>query len=515
MAKGKTRLRSIDRKAICEAARNDSRMRQEDLAARFSLGRSTVSKTLKHKEKWLAIEDDSNGAMIVKHRTGKFPEMEEKLAEWLREKAGVDDPISDITIKNRSLEIARDLGLGLGQFKSSLGWIEKFRERYSFKKSVPNDLLTDNEARRRLYTFKSKVPLAVNQRERAKQLERKDNIKQEVTTFDTQPEEGQSGDLIPETSRFFSNDPILSAQETPKASKRQYDCISQTDHIRSSIDTIMAPVHLPQGSLLMHSNERADNLLGHSHNDSEVGIRSATSKVPQKRRKGTTNTQSLGHSKAAMTTTLDLPKRTRDIDFSDGQQLGCQFIAAAQAVRRNEEARSMQEAFHRRYQFQPDAMEQLFLDPIMISSNNAHGIQRAVPHPVHHKNSQPSAARYGSRPEVRWPISNEGINELAQSLSCDHVSPNNDISTDNQDNRRISLEEACESLDIVSSFIFRQPANFNPNDYFVLGNLQGMLNFLAKQGQSLPTSNRIDTSDNPDRGSSNTPQENAFRYVCQ
>lgn len=111
MAKGKTRLRNIDRKAICEAARNDPRMRQEDLAARFSIERSTVSKTLKNKEKWLAIEDDSNGAMIVKHRTGKFPEMEEKLAEWLREKAGADDPISDITIKIRSLEIARELDL--------------------------------------------------------------------------------------------------------------------------------------------------------------------------------------------------------------------------------------------------------------------------------------------------------------------------------------------------------------------------------------------------------------------
>lgn len=129
--------------------------------------------------------------------------------------------------------------------------------------------------------------------------------------------------MIPQTSRFFSNDSILGAHETPKASKRQYDYISQTDHIRSSIDTIMAPMHLPRGSLLMYSNERSDNLLGHSHGDSGVGIRSAASKVSQKRRKSTTNTQTLGQSIAAMTTIKI---------FSNGREISIFLMDNSQVV---------------------------------------------------------------------------------------------------------------------------------------------------------------------------------------
>ena len=49
------------------------------------------------------------------------------------------------------------------------------------------------------------------------------------------------------------------------------------------------------------------------------------------------------------------------------------------------------------------------------------------------------------------------------------------------EDRRVTLQEARESLDLVLAFIARQPANLSPNDYFVLGNLQGTLSALAGQ----------------------------------
>lgn len=159
-AKGKTRLCSVDRTAICEAARNNPKTRQEDLAARFGIERSTVSKTLKTKEKWLAVDNDSDSDLIVKHRAGKFPEVEECLFAWIQaEHPG--DCLSDTAIKERNLEIAHDIGLSSEQFKASLGWIEKFRERYRILKPIVNKGEMVNEARR-AQAFKSVVTLSTN-----------------------------------------------------------------------------------------------------------------------------------------------------------------------------------------------------------------------------------------------------------------------------------------------------------------------------------------------------------------
>lgn len=511
IAKGKTRLRNIDRKAICEAAQNNPKMRQEELAARFGIERSTVSKTLKNKEKWLAIEDNSDGAMIVKHRIGKFPKVEEKLAQWLRDNIGVNDPIADITIKNQGLEIAKELGYGVDEFKASVGWIEKFRERYGIKKPVSSENV-DSVANKRLFTFKSNGPLTINQVDQVEQLRQREGTNQEAAMFYSRTEEGPPRASTPQTSHSFADDPALAIHETPKASKRHYDDMSQTGRLPSSIDTDMARMHLPQGSFLEH--EQSDALLGPSHDDSGVAFRSATSRAPQKRRKGrngesdhniSTRAQTHGQNAAAMLAIRDHLRRTRDGELSNGQQPTFQLIAAAvaaaQAIRRNEDTRSMQQTFHRRHQSQPETVQRQSPDSMMVSSNNAHGIHRTVSHPVDHENFQSPNTRRISALEAESPNYNGIITGLDQTL------PDDQVSAESEGDRRVSLEEARESLDIVLSFITRQPANLSPNDYFVLGNLQGILSSLASQGQ-LPSSNGLDTSDSPSGRSPRTPQGN-------
>ena len=54
----KQRLYSVDRKIICEFAVQNPTYKQEEIARKFNIERSTVSKILKHKHRWLRISND-------------------------------------------------------------------------------------------------------------------------------------------------------------------------------------------------------------------------------------------------------------------------------------------------------------------------------------------------------------------------------------------------------------------------------------------------------------------------
>ena len=63
----KQRLFNVDRKAICQYHRDNPTARQEDIALRYGVERSTISKILKHKTKWLNIPSDEE-VRVAKHR---------------------------------------------------------------------------------------------------------------------------------------------------------------------------------------------------------------------------------------------------------------------------------------------------------------------------------------------------------------------------------------------------------------------------------------------------------------
>lgn len=63
----KQRLFNVDRKAICVFHRENPQARQEDIAIRYGVERSTISKILKNKTKWLNIHEEE-GIRVAKHR---------------------------------------------------------------------------------------------------------------------------------------------------------------------------------------------------------------------------------------------------------------------------------------------------------------------------------------------------------------------------------------------------------------------------------------------------------------
>ncbi|KAH7913408.1 hypothetical protein BJ138DRAFT_1059082, partial [Hygrophoropsis aurantiaca] len=62
----KQRLFNVDRKAICIYHQQNPNARQEDIAARYGVERSTISKILKNKTKWLNVPEDDE-MRVAKH----------------------------------------------------------------------------------------------------------------------------------------------------------------------------------------------------------------------------------------------------------------------------------------------------------------------------------------------------------------------------------------------------------------------------------------------------------------
>ncbi|CEH16494.1 TRANSPOSON [Ceraceosorus bombacis] len=119
----KKRLSNVDRKQICEYARDHPHERQEVVGNHFGVERSTVSKIMKDKDKWLAIDVEREGH-VVKHRNARFPEIEKEVCAWLAKEAKRP---SDKEIMNKAAKIAA--AHGELTFKASAGWLVKFRER--------------------------------------------------------------------------------------------------------------------------------------------------------------------------------------------------------------------------------------------------------------------------------------------------------------------------------------------------------------------------------------------------
>ncbi|KAG8969991.1 hypothetical protein FRC03_012444 [Tulasnella sp. 419] len=132
--KTKTKLTDMDRKFICVFAENNPKARQEDIATKFQVERSTVSKILKCKDKWMKVDFFSSEARVVKHRPSKFPEIEEELILLIRQRVANRETVNDAFIKKSALELAHARGIGKDKFKASSGWVENFKHRHDIRK---------------------------------------------------------------------------------------------------------------------------------------------------------------------------------------------------------------------------------------------------------------------------------------------------------------------------------------------------------------------------------------------
>ncbi|GAA5897962.1 hypothetical protein JCM6882_005121 [Rhodosporidiobolus microsporus] len=192
------KLSNADRKAICQFHLAHPGLKQDDIGAHFGFERSTISKTLKYKERYLAMDsdDESSATAIIRsaeqdrrnlsssteqgtglvpsssvsslhsldsHASadlssifaaststrpppppteitgGRFPQIDNALARWAREQVPRGQPLTDAAMQRQARHIARELGSD--NFKASQTWLDGFKQRAGIANGVFRDML--------------------------------------------------------------------------------------------------------------------------------------------------------------------------------------------------------------------------------------------------------------------------------------------------------------------------------------------------------------------------------------
>ncbi|GBE83194.1 Tigger transposable element-derived protein [Sparassis crispa] len=144
----KQKLTNADRKQICRYQEENPTMKQDQIAAHFGVERSTVSKILKAKQNWLNKADDEVTDRSSRTRPTKFPWLEFRLLDWLKECKKNKTIITDALIRNTAKQYALDMGITEEKFKASSGWVENFKNRHGIRKGIFNGYPQQKKASR-------------------------------------------------------------------------------------------------------------------------------------------------------------------------------------------------------------------------------------------------------------------------------------------------------------------------------------------------------------------------------
>ncbi|KAG6550333.1 hypothetical protein Mapa_008296 [Marchantia paleacea] len=142
--KTRAQLSIADKQEICKMHEESPLLSHEDILAQFLLkrklqiGRSTVTKILKEKEKWLAVDCAGMADEGRRKRARKSPflGLEAALYAWYSQsvqKQSTTKSMTDSQLRDRAKQLAREAGIE--DFKASDGWLANFKKRHSIKLS--------------------------------------------------------------------------------------------------------------------------------------------------------------------------------------------------------------------------------------------------------------------------------------------------------------------------------------------------------------------------------------------
>ncbi|EKM51978.1 uncharacterized protein PHACADRAFT_262418, partial [Phanerochaete carnosa HHB-10118-sp] len=149
----KRRLYTVDRRSICVMAKENPHLRQEDIAQHFNVERSTVSKILKEKVRWLSTPAEptirvskyryvleryrllESYLTLLVCRLAKFPRLEADMKAWVVSESAAGLIFTDAMIRNKAKELNVKWKYETeGKFRASPGWIENFKTRVGIRK---------------------------------------------------------------------------------------------------------------------------------------------------------------------------------------------------------------------------------------------------------------------------------------------------------------------------------------------------------------------------------------------
>jgi len=121
-------LTDTDRRRMCQYHEENPTVKQTEIGALFGVERSTVSKVLRQKDKYLYQEDGTRSP--IKRSKGKFPDIERTLSNWARNHQKQGLPLTDAIIREKARFFARTVGNSESHLKTnSTSWLEKFKQK--------------------------------------------------------------------------------------------------------------------------------------------------------------------------------------------------------------------------------------------------------------------------------------------------------------------------------------------------------------------------------------------------
>ncbi|KAI8941113.1 hypothetical protein NX059_002351 [Plenodomus lindquistii] len=121
-------LTDSDRRRMCQYHEENPTVKQTEIGAMFGVERSTVSKVLRQKEKYLYQDDGSRSP--IKRTKGKFPDIERTLSNWARNHQRQGLPLTDAIIREKARFFAQTVGNSESHLKAnSTSWLEKFKQK--------------------------------------------------------------------------------------------------------------------------------------------------------------------------------------------------------------------------------------------------------------------------------------------------------------------------------------------------------------------------------------------------
>ncbi|EIT72711.1 Tc5 transposase DNA-binding domain-containing protein [Aspergillus flavus] len=121
-------LTDDDRRRMCLYHEENKTAKQTDIGAIFGVERSTVSKVLRQKEKYLNPDDGTRSP--IKRAKGRVPDIEKALSNWVRNYQRHGYPLSDEMIREKAIFFANTCGSPDGKEKVlSTSWMEKFKHK--------------------------------------------------------------------------------------------------------------------------------------------------------------------------------------------------------------------------------------------------------------------------------------------------------------------------------------------------------------------------------------------------
>ncbi|MCJ1357270.1 MAG: hypothetical protein MMC33_007266 [Icmadophila ericetorum] len=138
-------LTDQDRRRMCQYHEENPTVKQTEIGAMFGVERSTVSKVLRQKEKYLFQDDGSRSP--IKRSKGKFPDIERALANWARNHQKQGLPLNDSIIRDKARFFATTVGSSESHLKmNSNSWLEKFKQKNHLLGCKPPKTAEGNES---------------------------------------------------------------------------------------------------------------------------------------------------------------------------------------------------------------------------------------------------------------------------------------------------------------------------------------------------------------------------------